>query len=190
MRIIKVADDVFKFSPEHCDGAVFWLKTGFNVLFSHWQFGFRHQCEELGCHFFMCNDGARIETEVDPVPAEGTLYQLNPKLNELEWVYIHPNQGNKRGAESNAVHQMMLDALDALSEKGCCRIAMNGIHGVTSEGQHVPEADREHSQLMVQALRDWCASRTHKIIERVYLVDLDAGFGPAENENRRHKPPA
>ena len=160
MRIIKVADDVFKFSPEHCEGAAFWLKTGFNGLFTHWKFGFRRQCEELGCRFFLCQDGARIEKEVDPVPMEGTLYQLNPKLSELEWVYIHSNQGNKQGAESDAVHQMTLDALDALDEQGCRGIAMNGIHGTMPSGIHIPEADREHPRLMVQALRDWCASRT------------------------------
>jgi hypothetical protein len=183
MQIIKVEDNVFTFSPENCDGAAFWMKTGFNFLHSNWRFVFLRQCEENGSQF--CDQyGFQRDRVPDPIPSEGTLHQLAPKLSELEWIYIHPNPGNLRGAATGTVLQMMLDALDALNEKGCRRIAMNGIHGVGPEGSRSTDIDREHSELMIQALHDWSENHPNASIGQVYLVDLNGGFGPNEDTDR------
>jgi hypothetical protein len=185
MRIIKVADDIFKFAPEHCRGAVLWLKTGFNSLATNWHFEFEKNLEATGSVVKEKREGEWVEAQLSATPHAALLYRFEPPFQQLEFVYIHPNPHNDHGVPPAAVPEMVVQALTELNTVGCRTVAMNGIHSLDGAGNLIKGPENNHSRIMVDAVRNWAADQSVVEIERVYLVDLDGAFGKAEAENRK-----
>jgi hypothetical protein len=182
MRIIKVANDIFNFAPEHCDGVAFWLTSGFSTLRAGWIHNFLPRCEAAGFRFlrYRNQDGTWWGAEIPfTPPEEGGFYQIRLSLGSLRFIYIHPNPGNLLGVLPEDVPLMVRESLDALEQAGCHFIAMNGIHGLNEEGDHWPGGDLANNEQTMTAIRQW-RDEGERHIQRLYLVDLKGGFGPAE----------
>jgi hypothetical protein len=175
MRIIKVADDIFQFAPEHCDGAAFWLRTSAGHLWPGWT-EFQQRCETAGCNFLhqdqngLFNGGMQAE-----FPLQGGLYELRPALGALRFVFFHPNPDNRFGVAADAVAPMVDVCLNSLDRLGCRFVAMNGIHGLGPNDCHSRDADQDNNRQTLDAIRQWHnVSKLH--IQRLYLLDLEGGF--------------
>ena len=179
MRIINVADDIFRFAPGHCQGAAFWLHHP--VLEQSWT-EFLEMCRTAGCTFSQKTEKGWIEVaEICIAPEEGTLYRLNPTLIRLKFIYIQPNLQHVFGG-ANPVPGMVRNALTALNDEYCTCVAMNGIHGTNERGMHDSRIDEHYTCVLTRTtIPDWERARENRDIRQVCLVDLHGGFGP-ENQ--------
>jgi hypothetical protein len=156
MSIIKVAHDIFKFAPEHCDGVALWI-GGFH-LGGYWH-DFLEQCRKTGCKFFRMHDNNWIGTRIDSgEPIEGGLYLIAPKLDQLQFLYLHPNPSGVAVVVPGNVQEMVRNAIAALNGVGCHFVAMNGIHAGTTKSGHNCERDGTNTQQTIDTIRTWRAS--------------------------------
>ena len=176
----------FKFAPEHCDGAAFWLRGGYCPLWAGWCHEFLPRCEAAGCQFLRYDDqvgGWQRETAIAGPPEQAVLYRLTPALERLRFVYIHGNPGDAQGVDPGLVREMIRHMLSALVEAECRFVAMNGIHGINEAGDHTEAADIANHQRTIDAIYQWRQEFGFEHLQRLYLVDRVGDFGPAEPEN-------
>ena len=105
-------------------------------------------------------------------------------MDQLQFLYLHPNPSGVAGVEPGNVQGMVLNAITALNGVGCHLVAMNGIHAGTTKGGHNCERDGTNTQQTMDTIRTWRAmcdrGESQRHIQRLYLVDIRGEFGPAE----------
>lgn len=145
MRIIKDCRQHFKFAPEHCETAAFWL-GGHPPGWTE----FLERCEHSRCQFHRYDDSDDHWQRVQPLgdsPPQG-LYQLTPCVEELRFVYIHTNPGDSTGVEHRVVPGKIKGMLQLMVRAGCRIIAIANITG--PGGDH--QAGKENSQAIINTV--------------------------------------
>lgn len=173
-KIIPIQADVFEFSKNNVECGVFWLKTGFNPLFSDWSHQFVPQLQHRTKT--VVNNGFNLNILHDQFTRifthdEYRLFKIQNPLEQLRFIYLFPNCADNwiSNNELYVVEEMLSEALFTVSQQNITSIAINGIHGANGNGHDV-EVDNDIMPLMVSSIANWLAYNATSL-RRIFLVN-------------------
>ena len=180
--ITEIKDDVFRFSIKNADCGLYWIKSGFTGLHVEW---WAHFFKEIkGRNITVINENINKEISynefISTSPRIFTheryrMYKINPKIENLEYVYLHPNIRDD-WSNPREVPNLIIQALNEINKHGIRTVAMNGIQA-TRGNEKGRRTDEFMAHEMIRSIELWL-NNNNTSLETIYLVDnSNDGFG-------------